>query len=170
MWPCQVIGAARPLRLMRKSKCSEVHVPLYTQALNFFQQILVALWTSILQFIFSPFLCLVKDLEVILEMKHSYSNYRLSGTALTSFPAPQFNIHTQAGTSPHTPRVHTPCQILNRGWWQWALHVLNLAAPVKMTGHLLLSGEKGTPVCGQSTTIPLRRMQSLPQVWKYGVN
>lgn len=35
---------------------------------------------------------------------------------------------------------------------------------------LLLSGEKGTPICGQSTTVPLRRMQSLPQVWKYGVN
>lgn len=98
------------------------------------QQILVALQTSIWQFIFPPFLCLLKDLEVILEIKHSYSNCRLSGTPLTSFPAPQFNVHTQAGTSPHTPHVHTPCRMLTREWWQWALHVLNYFDPVKMTG------------------------------------
>lgn len=61
--------------------------------------------------------------------------------------------------SPYTP------SLLHSEWGRvGVLPVLRLCA-----GHLPWSwGE--TPVCGHRTTVPLCRMQSLPQVWKYGVS
>lgn len=61
-WPHQVTvtGRPEPLRLVRKPKCSDVRVILlHTQSfyvLDLCQQILVALWTSILHCLFLPLL------------------------------------------------------------------------------------------------------------------
>lgn len=64
-WPHQVTVTGRPgpPRLVRKSQCSDVRVVLwYSQsfyALDFFQQIFVALWTPILHCLFLPLLVYV---------------------------------------------------------------------------------------------------------------
>lgn len=95
----------------------------------------------------------------------SYSDSRFSGTALLAFSAPQFSVHRQG---PLALPTYTPFHILSGGPWLCVLsHFDHL---VEVTEHLLLSRGKGTPVCGQSTTVPLCRMQSLPQVGKYGVS
>lgn len=75
VWPHRVIVTARPgpLRQVRKSKCSEMHVPSYTQsfyATDIFQQTLGAFWTSILHhwFFFSLlYVLLGQDLDLINE-------------------------------------------------------------------------------------------------------
>ena len=78
------------------------------------------------------------------------------------FPCTLFSAHRQG---PSLTLSHIPGPLHSEWGRAGVLPVLRLCA-----GHLPWSWGEETPVCGQRTTVPLCRMQSLPQVWKYGVS